>query len=217
MAEIYANAIEAYRVERDKNLKLYPGVKDALQQIRAAGCLIVVYTESMAFYSNSRIRYFGLDGIVDYLYSPPDHDLPLGLTREQVRRYPSTKYELKETRHCYTPQGVLKPSEQVLISIITTVRATVEDTLYVGDSLLKDILMAQRAGVRHAWAKYGEAHQREAYDLLRAVTHWTDEMVQKERELKHEHVQPSITLRKSFSELFEHFKFEGQRKYTLAD
>lgn len=214
LGEIYAKAIEAYRATRENNLKLYSGVMDALQRIRASGCLIVVYTESMAFYSNYRIRYFGLDGVIDYLYSPEDHDIPHGLTREQIRRYPASNYELKKTIHCHTPRGVLKPSERVLLSIISEVGGTVEDTLYVGDSLLKDILMAQRVKVHHAWAEYGEAHRREDldYDLLRAVTHWTDEMVEQERGLRYTDVQPTITLHKSFSEILSHFEFKGRYK-----
>lgn len=189
---------------------------DALQRIRASGCAIVVYTESMAFYSNYRIRYFCLDGLIDYIYSPKDHDIPRGLSTEQIRRYPASHYELKKTIHCHTPAGVLKPSEQLLLSIIAEVGGTVEDTLYVGDNLVKDILMAQRARVRNAWAKYGEAHRRTDldYNLLRAVTHWPDEMVQNERD---GNVQPGITLHEGFSEVFEHFEFEGRSKYELAD
>jgi phosphoglycolate phosphatase len=217
LGEIYANAIEAYRASREKTLTPYPGVIDALKLVRASGCMIVVYTESMAFYSNYRIRFLGLDGLIDYLYSPKDHDIPYGLTKEQIRRYPASNYELKNTVHSHTPPGVLKPSARVLLSIMADVGANVEDTLYVGDSLLKDILMAQRAGVQHAWAKYGEAHMRQDldYDLLRAVTHWTDEMVQRERELRAADVEPRTTLHESFSEVFKYFEFGPAQKLRI--
>lgn len=209
LRKIYASAIEAYRTTRERTLALYPGVMEALQRIRTSGCTIVVYTESMAFYSNYRIRYLGLDGLIDYLYSPKDHDIPRGLSPEDVRRYPASHYELKGTIHRHTPAGILKPSEQVLLTIIADVGGTVDDTLYVGDSLVKDILMAQRAKVCSAWAKYGEAHRRTGldYDLLRSITHWPDEMVQRERE---GNVQPDITLRERFSEVFEYFQFEDR-------
>jgi len=213
LREVYTNAVEAYRRVREQNLSLYPGVMTTLRRIRATGCKIVVYTESMAFYSNYRIRYFGLDGLIDYLYSPKDHDIPHGLNPEQIRRYPASNYELKHTLHRHTPAGILKPSERVLLSIIAEVGGSVEDTLYVGDSLVKDIQMAQDARVQNAWAKYGEAHQRTDldYDLLRAVSHWPDEMIQKERE--GDVPQPGIVLQENFSEVFEHFEFEGRSKY----
>ncbi len=38
--------------------------------------------------------------------------------------------------------------------------------IYVGDTLMKDVLMAQQAGVRDVWAKYGEAQASEEYDGL---------------------------------------------------
>lgn len=218
LASIYSPAINAYRLVRGRTLSLYTGVLDALERIRRSGCTIVIYTESLGYYSKSRIKYFGLDGLIDYLYSPPDHDLPDGLAPEQVRRYASSEYELKRTIHRHTPVGVIKPSEQVLLSIISEVEADPDHTLYVGDSLLKDVLMAHRAEVPAAWAKYGEAHQRDEYDLLRSVTHWTDEMVKRERELRQADVQAQWVLKNSFSELFDYFTFDHPgRRRALKD
>ena len=73
----YAAAIEAYRTMRRRTLALYPGVLDTLRTIRAAGTLVVAYTESRAYYADYRVRALGLDGALDYLYSLPDHALYL--------------------------------------------------------------------------------------------------------------------------------------------
>jgi FMN phosphatase YigB (HAD superfamily) len=80
LLQIYQPAIEDFRKTREKYLKLHPGVAETLKKLKRQGVFIVCYTESMAFYSNYRIRKLGLDGLLDSLYSPPDHALPKNLT-----------------------------------------------------------------------------------------------------------------------------------------
>lgn len=57
------------------------------------------------------------------------------------------------------------------------------EVAYLGDSLMKDIAMAQGAGVLDVHAAYGQAQNRPEYDLLRRVTHWTDADVAREAAL----------------------------------
>jgi FMN phosphatase YigB (HAD superfamily) len=71
-----APAIDAFREARRNTLRLYPGVKSTLSTLRARGVLIAAFTESKAFYTSYRFRKLGLDGLVDYLYSPEDHLMP---------------------------------------------------------------------------------------------------------------------------------------------
>ena len=68
--------------------------------------------------------------------------------------------------------------DQCLLDIISEIGVARDDAVYLGDSLFKDVAMAQSAGVDDVLAKYGESHTRSEYDLLRAVTHWTSEQVQ---------------------------------------
>ncbi len=49
---IYSEAIHSYRRARKEHLKLFPRVEETLRTIKARGCTIVAYTESMAFYTN---------------------------------------------------------------------------------------------------------------------------------------------------------------------
>ena len=206
-AQKYGAAIEAYRKARDESLALYPTVLKTLETIRNRGCLIIAYTESMAFYTNYRIRRLGLDGLIDLLYSPPDHDLPAGTLPKSIRRYPADAYELKRTRHRYIPAGVKKPDPRVLRQIIDEIGVTTDDIVYIGDSLMKDIAMAVHLGARSALARYGAAQNREEYELLRRVTHWTDGEVEKERHLlEGPAVRPTFYLDRSFSELLAHIE-----------
>jgi hypothetical protein len=75
---------------------------------------------------------------------------------------------------------------------------------------MKDIAMAQRAGATDAYAAYGKAQHRPAYELLRRVTHWTPEQVEKEKEIERSgSVSPSHTLEASFSEILALFDFSS--------
>ena len=67
--------------------------------------------------------------------------------------------------------------------------------------------MAQRAGVRDVWAKYGLAQNREEYELLRRVTHWTLEDVEREKKLRVEEVEPLIVLENGLGDLLDEFDF----------
>jgi FMN phosphatase YigB (HAD superfamily) len=63
-------AIDAFRDARRRVLQLYPTVHETLEALKAAGVVIAAFTESKAFYTNYRFRKLGLDGLIDYLYSP---------------------------------------------------------------------------------------------------------------------------------------------------
>lgn len=201
VSELFGTAIQRYRDERRKHLVLYPGVSDTLTLLKSEGFAIAAYTESQAFFARRRIQWLGLDGLIDILYSTPDHDIPARVDLRAVRRYSDDHYELRTTRHVILDRGMHKPEPVVLDRILGDLHVSREAALYVGDSLHHDILMAQRAGVADAWAQYGVIPNRPEYELLTAVTHWTDEMVSQERTLRAIDVKPSVSLKNSFSEV----------------
>src|SRR5678815_3764611 len=169
----YAFAIHAYRVMRRRTLALYPGVRETLRAVRAAGALVIAYTESRAYYADYRVRTLELDGALDYLYSLPDHALPEGVTASQIRRYPPEHYRLRSTVARHTREGTWKPDASVLRDILSDVGAEPAAAVYVGDSLIKDVTMAQAAGVLDVFARYGDVRSRPGYDLLRRAVSYT--------------------------------------------
>ncbi len=209
--EVFADAIEIYRAKRRQYLKLYPTVAETLLQIKGRGTRIIGYTESMAFYSNYRVRRLGLDGVFDYVFCPVDHVLPEGLNADDLRRYPAQHYMLKYSKEQYTPKGSTKPDPHVLNAIISELSLNKVDCVYVGDNLMKDVAMAKDCGVEDVWAKYGQAHKRPEYKLLQEVTHWTQEEVKREQIIRErEHVDPTYTLETSFSEILALFDFRDR-------
>ncbi|PVX29172.1 HAD family hydrolase [Sphingomonas pokkalii] len=119
--DFYAPAIDAFRAARQQTLEFYPGVLATLEELSRRGTLLICYTESLAYYSQYRFRKLGLDRLVDYLYSPPDHDLPDGLSRENIRFHEAAHYTLARTDHRFTPPGELKPKPRNLRSIAEVV------------------------------------------------------------------------------------------------
>lgn len=196
-------AIENFRNERKKHLCLYPTVKETLIMLKRYNVRVVGYTESKEYYSNYRLHQLGLDGLIDVLYSPPDHKIP---------DYKNNKTSglLLHTINKHTPENELKPNPALLLHIINEIGAVPEECLYIGDSKMKDIAMAQDAGVTDVFAEYGISHFNDKkdirYDLLRDVTHWTDEDVEREKKINSNGrlVVPSFVA-KQFSDIIPFF------------
>ncbi len=206
-SDVIASSIDAFRRARADAMSLYPGVRESLVRIQNAGCPIVAYTETSAFYTAMRLRWLELDGVLNTVYSPPDHDFGNGVTPSSMRRRPDSEYPLQRTAHHFTPAHHYKPDTSVLRSILEEFSVQPSEVLYVGDSLAKDIVMAQKVGVNDAHAAYGLAQTRPEYELLRRVSHWTDEDIERERQLlDRPTVTPSVSLNE-FSEIFQFFTF----------
>lgn len=214
LLEYYAPAIDAYRAARQQTLHFYPGVEHTLQELQRRGTLIICYTESLAYYSQYRFRKLGLDRLVSYLFSPPDHELPDGLSRDEIRFHEPAHYALALTEHRYTPVGELKPNPDILLAILRDLNIRPEQAVYIGDSPHKDIWMAQEAGILDAHAVYGAAQHQQEYALLRKVSHWPEVDVQRETTLiQDSDISPTYSIER-FDQLLEWIDFtafEGTR------
>jgi FMN phosphatase YigB (HAD superfamily) len=212
----YAPAITAFREARTATLRLYPGVLETLRTLKERGCMIVGYTESLAFYSLYRMRQLNIDLVMDFLYSPPAADFPTNMTpeqREQLERYPKDAWIPRGTVHRHTPRGAMKPNPDILRKIIADVGGDIEMTAYVGDSEIKDIAMAQAVGVADVWAKYGTGQAHPGYELLRRVTHWPDRDVSAEKAVvEQRNVKPpssTYVLDSGFDQVLEPFEWSS--------
>jgi phosphoglycolate phosphatase len=208
LVEVYGTAIEAYREGRRATLALYDGVRAALATISNAGTLLVGYTESRWYYTRRRLQKLDLDESLDFVYSPPDHELPR--SREEIRTMPAAEYDLRRTQHRLLKEGELKPNPAVLRHIIGEVGGDPGRTIYIGDDLVKDVSMARDVGVTAVWAEYGVAQKDDRYDLLRSVTHWTKEAVERQRAATNTDHCPDLAILR-FDELLTHFVFTAFR------
>jgi FMN phosphatase YigB (HAD superfamily) len=180
--QIFDSAVHAYRSARKSSLKLYDGVIETLRDLKSNDVMIVIYTESLGYYTNFRVRRLELEALVDFVYSPPDHELP---TTHQSGRNGFLESGLETTlkeKHRFVPEGVVKPNPEVLLDIVREIGRVASECIYLGDSKMKDVAMAQDAGVTDVLAGYGAVQHQEEYDLLRQVSHWPDADVRREQE-----------------------------------
>ena len=203
----FKGPIDAYKIEAQKHLKLYPGVKAALKRVRDSGCTIAAYTESMDIYTVYRLDLLGLDGVLDFVFTSPDHDVPVGYDSKKISSYTIKSASIRKTKHLTTPEGERKPNPHILLDIVEQVGGLPTWTAYVGDSRWKDIHMAQEAHIYECHAAYGTAHLNEEYALLKKVTDWSDDDVSKEASIDTTVVNASVTLEKRFDEIFQYVEF----------
>lgn len=202
------DALHRQNSARLRGTRLYDGVLETLKFVKAAGVPIVAYTESQSYWTKWRIKKLKLDGILDTLYSSSDHDAPVGLDPVSERYNPTQDYALELTEHHYVHEGISKPNPQILEDILEEYPVPSQEVAYIGDSLMKDVAMGQAVGVIDLHAKYGEAHDKEEYEQLRKVSHWTQRDVERERLGKPAWTPVAThTLTKGFYEILEMFKF----------
>lgn len=174
-------AIHLARSNRIKHMKLFAGVYDTLAELRCRRVRVIAYTESKEWYTKYRLQRLGLDFFIERVYSPEDHkNVPISNDSR-------TKLHFENTKFLHTPVNEYKPNPKLLLDIISELGVNKDDCVYIGDSEIKDIDMASDAGVTSVFAKYGVSHFNERpddYNILREVTHWTNEEVARERELK---------------------------------
>jgi phosphoglycolate phosphatase len=102
-----------------------------------------------------------------------------------------------------------KPNPRTLIDICSHYAVNASRAVYVGDSLVRDMYMAQKAGVHSAWAKFGTSYDKSLWPQLVRVTHWTEADVERENTLREEArgTQPECVL-DTYKDLLSHYTFE---------
>jgi FMN phosphatase YigB (HAD superfamily) len=209
----YASAVQAFRRVRSMTLRLYEGVEETFEQIRSNGRRIVGHTDAMMFYAISRIKQLNIEHLFDGIVAPRDHGLPEGVRPEDVRSSSdSSKYETTIPVKDELEPNAVKPDAKVLNKILSDFGVLPFEALYVGDSLNKDIYMAQLCGVHDVYAQYGRNFNPNHYRELVQITHWSEDDVAREFNLKKLNVVPSFSL-SSFSDLLRVIQeIEGQNR-----
>lgn len=196
LKSVLDDALHEFNRQRRATLHLYPGVMDTLNALRAQEVVLVAHTEAVVANAYFRMRLLGIAELFKHLYaiegSVTPHPIP---DRGQALAPPPGLLRV-------VPRSERKPNPRLLLDICARENVDPKDAIYVGDSLTRDMSMAKAAGVRAVWAKYGTEYDRELWDLLVRITHWSDEDVQREEDLRKRfsEVTPDVTI-ESFSEL----------------
>lgn len=178
---------------RKKRLNLYPHVKETLTQISQLGIKIVGYTESAEENGFYRLQKLGIADLFQHVYvSDSQFERPDYLPSSEKTRVVHGK----------------KPNPKLLKQICAQESVSVTEAAYIGDSITKDIYMAEVAGVASVLCKYPCDPQvaNDLYQKLVAISHWTDEDFQHEKEIKQicqrNNIRPDYTA-DSFEQLIE--------------
>jgi phosphoglycolate phosphatase-like HAD superfamily hydrolase len=190
----YRSAVEAFREVRRETLRLYPGVAETIERLRSQGIKVVAHTDAMMFYAAARVRQLGLELQLDGLVAQRDHGLPSGVRPEDVRQYADEWYAPRVPYVEELERSLIKPNPGVLREILANVGASTTEALFVGDSLTRDVAMAQAAGTHDVYAAYGVTHDSDLYRQLVEITHWTASDVARETELRTVQVHPTWTI-----------------------
>ena len=207
--DTYTKILKDAFLARNNVLHLYDTVLESLISIKKSGARIAVYTESQPLYSEDRLVKLGLDGLIDTLYAP--------LTRFPIEHSTSLYDNLdfsnrgksKYTKIKNLPSEDTKPNPKVLLDIISDFNILHDEVIYIGDSKVKDICMANSAGIVSILVNFGVSSHLNAYNLLRDVSHWTNEDIQREKESSKLDCIPTYELHKKFSEIFSFFEFNA--------
>jgi FMN phosphatase YigB (HAD superfamily) len=170
-------ALHAFNRVRNQTLHLYPTVKETLRTLTKENVLIVGHTEAIAANAYYRLRKLGIADLFRKLYvlhgplaphpkgAPTVNEPPNGLVEE-------------------VPLAERKPNPRLLLDICQRLGIPPSEAVYVGDSKTRDISMAIDAGVTAVWASYGTKFDKSHWETLVRVTHWSEEDVLREQELR---------------------------------
>lgn len=206
--------LHEYYHTKKNSLALYPTVFDSLKRLKEAGVLVIGFTESNSFFTKYRLKHLKLDGLFDCIYTP----ISSGVPDSVYKHYNEGFWEPELTEIRYLPKQTKKPNKEILEIILQDFKVDKKYAIYIGDKLEKDILMAQQAELISVHAKYGHNITSAEYDLLKQVTHWTEEDVQREANFKIEHLKasPDLVIEK-YGDLFKAFDFVSFPQFKKID
>lgn len=199
VANLLDSAFHAFNSMRKKELKLHPGVREALGKLVENDVLIVAHTESKLYGVVDRLTRLGL---TDYFAKIYCRERPASIhPNPEVSRTWLLNFPMDRVIELSHHQK--KPDPAVLLEICGDLDVAPQEVAYVGDSMARDMLMAKEADVLSVWAKYGAQHSSNDYSKLVRISHWTSEDVAQELRLKEmaRSVRPDFILESSFEEI----------------
>jgi FMN phosphatase YigB (HAD superfamily) len=199
MAAELDEAFHAFNSVRKSLLTLYPGVEEGLATAKSSGIRLVAHTESKLAAVVDRLTRLGITDYFDAIFCI---ERPVLLLGERARPWSKLDtFPIERVRELSHHQR--KPDPDVLQEICRTNGALPSETIYVGDSLTRDMILARRAGTMAVWARYGTRHDSTAYQKLVRVSHWTRAEVERENALRSESsdLVPDAILDRGFDEI----------------
>ena len=199
----FDGAFHAFNSMRKKKLKTFPQVYETLDILMKNNVSLVAHTDAKFYAVVDRLDRLDLTKYFQKVFcrERADSSHPDGLSNEQwLEGFPAEK--ISELSHRQR-----KPDPSVLLEICAMMEADASQTAYIGDSIAHDIKMAKDAGVFSIFAAYGTERDESHWAKLVRVTHWTEEDVIREAELRKatRSVEADFVAKNSFAEILTPF------------
>lgn len=158
---------------RSKYLRPFPQVLHTLASLKAQGVKIVALSDAPEYMARVRNQQI-FDGLLDAVYAletvePTSGDIwqPISLEhgRERVKELRASTEKLK-SKFEILPFSYEKPNPAGVDRVLADFDVYPQETVFVGDSLSKDGLVAARRGIRFVWAHYGNHLPAEYEELV---------------------------------------------------
>ena len=204
LVKVLDPALHKFNQVRKERLKLFPTVKETLQTLKDMRVTIIGHTDSRSLAAIGRLERLGIIDFFDVIYCQMKHEAEHPIAeRRLIWDQLFSKVMIKEL-----PRDEKKPDPQVLRDILESERIVANECIFIGDSKSRDILMAKKAGVFAAWAKYGAWHDKEVYEKLIAISHWTKREVDEELAYSAEakQIEPNFVVERQFEELLRFYR-----------
>src|SRR6185503_8179782 len=125
------------------------------------GVVVVGHTEAIAELAYYRLQMLGILPFFTHLYA-----LDGELEPHPDPNRDSEQFRPQAGLITFVPKEERKPNPALLQDICSNEGFPFSDGCYVGDSLVRDVAMAKRAGLTAVWARYGTNYPA---DLWQAV------------------------------------------------
>ncbi len=199
LAAIFDSAFHAFNSTRKQTLHLYPGVSETLSVLEEKGIVLVAHTEGKLYSVLDRLKRLDILQYFSRIYCRERSSV--GHIRKEVGERWLDGYPMQKITELSLHQR--KPSRSVLLEILESEGVEANQSVYVGDSIARDMMMAKSVGVKAVWAKYGTMTSAENYAALVRISHWTKDDIEREIQLKEmsSGLEPDYVLQENFSEI----------------
>lgn len=163
-------ARQAFSTARRRHLRLYPGVRETLEALRAVGIKIAALTDAPRNPAERRVQQLELDPLLDGLYTMPAFAFPeSGIASRIAARERAGGIQLV-CPVIALPRAFEKPDPRGFARVCADLGVEPSEILLIGDSLAKDIALAREAGALDVWAEYGTSASAEYIERLAEIS-----------------------------------------------
>jgi phosphoglycolate phosphatase len=164
----------AFSEARRKYLKPYKSVVETLAALKERRIVVVALTDAPRNPAEQRVKRLGVDQHLTALYTMPGFQFPAGPDGAALVAPDILQKEVRGDYRAACPTVELarefeKPNPQGLKRILSTYSMDPSEVLVIGDSVKKDIAVAQALGCHDVWAEYGtyvSLEYRERLDII---------------------------------------------------